>query len=266
MSFILKNNGDISFGEFPALSDFGIINGCSSRLNGESVIAEGGLNLALHVGDEPGLVLRNRKRYAQALNVESKSFTTCEQVHGTKVAVVTETMVGSGALDFAQSIKGVDALITSLRQVPLLLFYADCVPILLADVKVGVVGLAHAGWRGSVGNIAAKTVERMQEYYGSRPVDIIAAIGPSIGKCCYEVDDVVLTAGGEYRNCFIPKSNGKYQLDLWKMNHLQLEMAGLKTSHIHCAQTCTSENKDKFFSYRAEAGKTGRMGVCICRK
>ncbi|WP_177566001.1 peptidoglycan editing factor PgeF [uncultured Phascolarctobacterium sp.] len=266
MSFRLKRSRRVWLGEFAALTDAGFTNGCSCRLHGQSSIVPDGLNLALHVGDDVELVLANRRLYAAALRVDPDGFTTCAQVHGTKVVAVTKELVGSGALAYADTIADTDALITDLPDVPLLLFYADCVPVLLADTKTGAVGLAHAGWRGSVGEIALQTALAMQKQYGCKPQHLLAAIGPSIGSCCYEVDDVVLAAGAKYSQCFTPNKNGKYQLDLWLMNRLQLEAAGLAKEHIYCAETCTCEEKELFFSYRAEAGKTGRMGVSICRR
>lgn len=266
MSFRLRKYGPIWLGEFTALTEAGFSNGCSCRLHGTSSIVPDGFNLALHVGDTAELVNANRRQFAAALGVDAARFTTCAQVHGSKVVCVTEDLIGSGAVDFAATIADTDALVTDRANVPLLLFYADCVPVLLADTETGAVGLAHAGWRGSVGEIALKTVQRMRQQYGCSPEKMLAAIGPSIGSCCYEVDDAVLTAGAKYRECFTPKANGKYQLDLWLMNRLQLEAAGLASEHIYCAETCTCDNRELFFSYRAEQGKTGRMGVSICRR
>ena len=239
MSFRLRNNGPVWLGEFTALTEAGFSNGCSCRLHGTSSIVPDGFNLALHVGDEAELVNANRRQFAAALGVDAARFTTCAQVHGSKVVCVTEGLIGSGAVDFADTIADTDALITDLPNVPLLLFYADCVPVLLADTETGAVGLAHAGWRGSVEEIALKTVQMMCRHYGCNPEKMLAAIGPSIGK---------------------------YQLDLWLMNRLQLEAAGLERGNIHCAATCTCDNRELFFSYRAELGKTGRMGVSICRR
>ena len=193
MSFRLRNNGPIWLGEFTALTEAGFSNGCSCRLHGTSSIVPDGFNLALHVGDEAELVNANRRQFAAALGVDAARFTTCAQVHGSKVVCVTEGLIGSGAVDFADTIADTDALITDLPNVPLLLFYADCVPVLLADTETGAVGLAHAGWRGSVGEIALKTVQMMCRHYGCNPEKMLAAIGPSIGSCCYEVDDKVLT-------------------------------------------------------------------------
>lgn len=266
MSFRLRRSGKVWLGEFAALTEAGFINGCSCRLHGTSDLIAGGLNLALHVGDKIEAVVANRRLYADALKVDADKFTTCAQVHGNKIVAVTKDMVGSGAVDYTDTIADTDALITDLPEVPLLLFYADCVPVLLADTQTGAIGLAHAGWRGSVTEIALKTALKMQKHYGCKGENMLAAIGPSIGSCCYEVDDMVLLEGLKYRECFSLNKNGKYRLDLWLMNRLQLEKAGLPSNNIYCAETCTYDNKELFFSYRAEQGKTGRMGVSICRK
>ena len=115
-------------------------------------------DVALHVGDEAELVNANRRQFAAALGVDAARFTTCAQVHGSKVVCVTEGLIGSGAVDFADTIADTDALITDLQNVPLLLFYADCVPVLLADTETGAVGLAHAGWRGRQ-TVAPKSIK-----------------------------------------------------------------------------------------------------------
>lgn len=245
------------------LTRAGFINGCSCRLHGESDVAPGTLNLALHVGDDAAKVLRNRQRFAAALEVEAEKFTTCQQVHGSDVAVVTEDLIGKGALDLADTIAGIDALVTNLENVPLLLFYADCVPVLLADTRRRVIGLAHAGWRGTAAQIAAKTVQVMGERFGSDPADIVAAIGPSIGACCYEVDDYVRDKFSGYEEFFAAKGNGRYQLDLQGVNKQQLMECGVAAGNIVVANVCTACNSDLFCSYRAEQGKTGRMGVCL---
>ena len=147
---------------------------------------------------------------------------------------------------------------------PLLLFYADCVPILLADPVRKVIGVAHAGWRGTVAGIAAATVAKMQEWCGCAPGDILAGIGPSIGGCCYEVDDVVRSRALAYLEFFQPRSGGKYLLNLQGINRQQLSAAGLKADNIVDAGVCTADNKELFFSYRQEQGHTGRMGTCLC--
>ena len=229
---MLYNN--IWFGYFDRFEQAGFTTACSCRLHGESDIVPGTLNLALHVGDNPQKVLRNRQKFAAAIGVKPERFTTCAQVHGSNVQVITEDRIGSGALSFSDTIPETDALITNLSDVPLLLFYADCVPVLLADHKTGVIGLAHAGWRGTAAQIAKKTVAAMQETFGVQP---------------------------EKEKC-----NGKYWLDLWQVNRQQLMEAGVALSNISTAGICTNHNPELFCSYRYENGKTGRMGVCLCRK
>ena len=130
----------------------------------------------------------------------------------------------------------------------------------------GAIGLAHGGWRGTAGRIALKTVRLMQEAFGVRPEQLLAAVGPSIGPCCYEVDGTVYEQAREFNACFTPASPGHWQLDLWEMNRLQLLQEGLKPENIMCAGICTADNRELFFSYRAEAGKTGRLAAVICSK
>ena len=264
--FIITQKNNIWYGLFPALEEAGFVNACSCRLHGESDVVEGTLNLALHVGDDVEKVLRNRKAYAEAIGVDANRFTTCQQVHGSKVVQVTKELVGSGAKDFANTIADTDALITNLSDVPLMLFYADCVPVLLVDLETGAIGLAHAGWRGTVANIGAKTLAAMGEAFGTKPENVLAAIGPSIGACCYEVDDFVRDQASGYEEFFAPEGGGKYQLDLWGMNAKQLQEAGVPEENITVAGICTNDNVELFCSYRAEQGKTGRMGVCLCAK
>ena len=262
--FIITNNNNIWYGMFPALTQAGFVNACSCRLHGESDIVEGTFNLALHVGDDVEKVLRNRKAFAEAVGVDAERFTTCQQVHGSKVILVTEELVGSGAVNFADTIADTDALITNLPDVPLMLFYADCVPVLFADLESGAIGLAHAGWRGTVANIGVKTLAAMGEAFGTKPQDVLVGIGPSIGACCYEVDDFVRDQAQGYEEFFASKGGGKYQLDLWGMNARQLVQVGVPAENIMISGVCTNDNVELFCSYRAEQGKTGRMGVCLC--
>lgn len=267
VDFSITQKNNIWFGSFPLLTQAGVLNACSCRLHGASAVQAGTLNLALHVGDEPELVLRNRGRFAEAIGVDAKRFTTCAQVHGSEVAVVDEALVGAGALTLSDTIANTDALITKLRNVPLLLFYADCVPVLIADTKSSAIGLAHAGWRGTVAQIAKKTVRALQESFGCEPQNLVAAIGPSIGSCCYEVDDFVRDRAAGYEEFFapVPEKQGRYMLDLWGYNRRELVESGLRAENIAVAGVCTAHNHELFCSYRAEQGKTGRMGVCLCR-
>ena len=264
--FKLTSQNKIWSGSFSRFTEAGFTNACSCRLHGESDIAPGILNLALHVGDNPEKVLRNRTKFAEAIGVSADRFTTCAQVHGSRVQIITENLIGSGALSYADTVAKTDALITNLPDVPLLLFYADCVPVLLSDPVTGAIGLAHAGGRGTAACIAKKTVHAMVEAFGVTPENLLGAVGPSIGPCCYEVDDAVKEEMPDYSQFFTDKGNGKYWLDLWRVNQQQLLEAGLLQEHISVAGICTNDNPELFCSYRYENGKTGRMGVCLCRK
>lgn len=263
-NFHLLQNNHLWYGSFPLLEKAGFVHGCSCRLNGVSDVVAGTLNLALHVGDNPQLVVENRQGFAEALGVDAAKFTTCQQVHGSNVVCITEELIGSGAVCFDDTVADTDALICSIPNVPLMLFYADCVPVLLADTKSGAVGLAHAGWRGTVARIAQKTLTAMSQVFGTKADDVVAAIGPSIGQCCYEVDDFVRNQAAGYEEFFAPKDvTGKYMLDLWGYNVKQLLEYGVLSENIAVAEVCTAHNSDLFCSYRAENGKTGRMGVCL---
>ena len=162
--------------------------------------------------------------------------------------------------------RDVDGLVTNVPGLVLVTFFADCVPVIFADPVSGSIGLAHAGWRGTVAGIAASTVTKMQEAFGAKPENILAGIGPSIGQCCYEVDDKVFESGKKYAGCFKAKENGRYMADLQAWNRLALLDAGLLPQNIYNAGICTQCSKELFFSYRAENGKTGRMGVTIWKK
>ena len=264
--FKVTSSNNVWFGYFTSFSRAGFITACSCRFHGESDLVPGSLNLALQVEENQNKVLRNRRKFAAAIGVKPDRFTTCAQVHGNNVQVVTEDLIGRGAFSFADTIPETDALVTNLGGVPLLLFYADCVPVLLADPVTGAYGLAHAGWRGTAALIAKKTVRVMTEAFGVKPGNLLAAIGPSIGSCCYEVDDVVRDRMPDYETCFTVNCDGKYLLDLWQANRQQLLEAGVVPSRISTAGICTNHNPELFFSYRYENGKTGRMGVCLCRK
>lgn len=264
-SFALSSR-PLWWGNFRSFTQAGFIAACSCCLHGESDLLPGTLNLALHVGDDPVKVRRNRQRFAAALGVEAARFTTCAQIHGSQVREVTEDLIGCGAVELTDTIADTDALITCLPDVPLLLFYADCTPVLLADPVTGAIGLAHAGWRGTAEHIAQKTVEAMRKRFGVRPETLLAAIGPCIGGCCYEVDDAVREKMPGQERFFVPRAPGHYQLDLGRVNRRQLEEAGLLSEHISAAEVCTCDNHELFFSYRYENGRTGRMGVCLCRK
>ena len=139
-----------------------------------------------------------------------------------------------------------------------MLFYADCVPVLLADPVQKVVAVCHAGWKGTVAKIANKTLQVMQEYFGTKPVDCVCGIGPSIGPECYEVDHTVMES---FRANFtawedlLKPCGDRWQLDLWQANNIQLIEGGVKAENITISRVCTKCSNELFFSYRQENGK-----------
>lgn len=223
-------------------------------------------NLALHVEDDPSLVIANR-RYLSTMNDQSIATMTCaEQTHGKQVIEVTTDNRGSGALERATNIPYTDGLITRLPDTMLTLFFADCVPLFFIDPVERVIGIAHAGWRGTVQNIAAEMVQKFQKTYASNTDNIHIVIGPSIGACCYQVDQRVMDAVEErlpnkVHLVATADGNEHYRLDLKKMNQLLLEQAGIMSTHIEVSHLCTSCNLQHFFSHRKEQGKAGRMAA-----
>lgn len=254
-------------GNFDIFPNDKFFHGISTRHGGYSKGEYKSLNLGLHVGDLREDVIANRRAFCETLGIDGEKTATCQQVHGNKVAVVTESQAGAGFLDYANSIPDTDAMITNVPELPLMLFFADCTPILLADPVHKAVGIAHGGWKGTFASIVEKTVRAMEREYHSCPKDILAAIGPSIGSCCYQIGDDLAEKFKEnfpeFQREILSGSKGNIHLDLQKANTLQLLRAGLKPEHIENAHVCTCCCSEQFFSYRADNGKTGRIAAVI---
>jgi YfiH family protein len=210
------------------------------------------------VGDDPDHVRENHERICSALDIQRSALVSPHQVHSAVVRVVSER-------DRGRVCAQTDALVTASPGVYLMLRFADCVPVLFYDPVRHAVGLAHAGWRGTVACIARATVQKMVDAFGCRPAEIRAGIGPSIGPCCYEVGaevvDVVREAFPEAPHLVRPKAGGRWHLDLWEANSYQLASEGL--ADVEVAGLCTACRTDEWFSHRAERGRTGRLGAVI---
>lgn len=239
--------------------------GFSTRLGGVSQGEFAGLNLGLYNGDEEQAVQENRRQFLSCFSCQPSSAVSPQQVHQTEISVVTQADGGKGVLSAETALKNVDGLITNEKNIGLLLCFADCTPLFFWDPVEKVIALAHAGWKGTAAAIGAKTVTKMQRLYHSQPENILAAIGPSIGPCHYEVDH---TVAEQFRRSFAfsddvltAKNNGKYWLDLWQANRQQLLSCGLTAEHITVSDYCTACYQELFYSYRASGGKTGRMAA-----
>ncbi|MFW5434252.1 peptidoglycan editing factor PgeF [Paenibacillus apiarius] len=250
---------------YPALTA-----GFTTRSGGVSEGGCGSLNCALHVQDDEQHVIVNRQRVAEASGMPFDAWTCAEQVHGNHVHIVTSDERGRGRLNRDDAIQNADALVTDVTGVMLTSFYADCVPLLFLDPVQRVVGLAHAGWKGTVSKIGPATIHTMMANYDCRPEHIRAAIGPSIGPCCYEVDERVLAevnhvfaacpeARAHADTIIRPTAPGHAMLDLRELNRQLLNQAGVLTTNIECTSWCTGCHTDMFFSHRMEGGATGRM-------
>lgn len=243
----------------------------STRLGGVSKKPFDSLNLALHVGDEAENVLMNRKRFAASLDLRAEDIVTPNQVHSDKVMRVDENHRGKGALNYDDAILETDALITNTPNLPLMLCFADCVPVLFVDVDNHAIGIAHAGWKGTMLKIAAKTLMAMTDEFGTDPTKCLAGIAPSIGSCCYEVGENVVNACKEsfpkYVDKLIINRDGKVYIDLWQANLVQLLEAGMSEENIDIARECTCCKSSWYFSYRAAhhsgQSETGRIAALI---
>lgn len=237
--------------------DLGVKNGFSRRLGGTSNGVITGFNFGFSVGDDEKNVLRNYKYLADDLGFKLDRAVCARQMHTDNIRIVTEMDCGKGVIVVDSDIQDTDGLITNLKRLPLIVFAADCVPILFLDKEKMVIGATHAGWRGTAKGIAGKTVRMMKENFGSNPKDIIVAIGPSIGNCCFEVDrDTAMNFDKKYRTT---KPNDKYHVDLWSVNRDSIVDMGVLTDNIFISEECTICNSDKYYSYRTHKETTGRQ-------
>lgn len=240
----------------------------STRLGGVSEGIFSSMNLSYTRGDSKEAVDENYRRIADILGCRVESFVCSDQTHTTNVRKVTEGDCGKGVV-IPRDYQDVDGLVTDRAGVVLATFFADCVPLYFLDVRQRVIGLAHAGWRGTVGRIGKKMIDMMTAEYGCKRENIIAAIGPSICADCYEVsEDVAVQFEAEFGNTVLRtgKQPGKYQLDLWKANAEVLLHAGLTPAQIEVTDICTCCNPSLLFSHRASKGKRGNLGAFLMLK
>lgn len=217
------------------------------------------LNVGGTVGDDLDRVKENRLLSFYALGRAPESAFEVWQVHSADVVCARAPRPPG------ESLRQADIILTDTHEVTLFMRFADCVPILLHDPRQGIIGLAHAGWRGTLRDVASATVNAMRKQYDSNPADIIAGIGPSIGPDHYQIGaDVILQVMEKYGDeseSLLKSHNGKIHFDLWKANRLLLEQAGV--GKIESAEICTACHTDDWFSHRAEKGRTGRFGALI---
>lgn len=252
-------NGSIRYYTFTTFDEIGVPHAAITRQGGVSPAPWSSLNVGSTVGDETGRVVENRRKAFSSLGISQSTMYDVWQVHSADVVNAVEPR-----LPQTPHVKA-DAILTDQSNITLFMRFADCVPILLFDPRKKVVGLVHAGWKGTVLGIAASAIASMQQIYGSRPVDVLAAIGPSICLHHYKVGPEVVAqvkvSFGRQAKQVLQPANGAVQFDLWEANRLILLKSGVK--RIESAGICTACNLADWYSHRGENGSTGRFGVLI---
>ena len=213
---------------------------------------------------------RNRECWAAVIGVDAEAFVTPGQVHGNDVLVVTHDDAGTGARPGSGIIGHGDAMITRETGVTLLSLHADCLPILLTamgdDGSAVAVGVSHAGWRGTVADVAGATISALFEQFGVEPTAIHAYLGPAIGRCCYDVGPEVIEAwmsqAPDGVDAVVQHEHG-VRFDLVAANAHLLARAGVPHTQVDAADICTRCNGDRWFSHRAQGAETGRFAAII---
>ena len=242
------------FQEIPIFQSFKdeLVAAQSSRLSGSSVFPFQSLNLGLFSNDKPGNIVENRQRFFSNFDIDPENIAHSFQVHGSKIKRV----------EYPGLYQGYDALITNKPGIYLAVSIADCVPVLVYDPKSKAVSAIHAGWRGTKAEILTKTIDGMTDAFNTNPRDCFAFIGTCIGSSNFEVDADVADHFEDSLKKW-DKEKEKYFVDLKAANRELLLKAGVQNSKIGVSPFCTVEHNESFFSYRKEAGQTGRMLAII---
>ena len=271
--FKLKELGQIKYFNCRELDNTNlVVNAFTARTGGVSRTPFNNLNLSYNVGDEESRVAENRKIILDALSIDYRTVVTAQQVHKDKIALVRKEDKGKGTFKYSKGIAQTDALITDIPGVPLLMCYADCVPIFIFDPVKKTIALIHSGRKGTELELTLKTLFRMKKIFETNPRSCLAAIFPSIGPCCYnikeenKIDDYWLS-GVKYNGEPISLRNKSGRsLDLRKANYGQLIKGGVEKKNIFINEICTADHPELFFSYRRDKGNTGRMAAIFMLK
>ena len=265
----LNENKGVPYLTYNRLSDIDFIrHAFSTKHGGVSTDEWTSMNFAFSRGDKPENVIENYKIFSDAVGFDYNSLVTSSQDHHTYVRPVTKNECGIGIWR-EKDIMSVDALITNEPNVTLVTHYADCTPLFFVDTVGKAIGLAHAGWRGTVGKIGEEVIKKMTALYGTNPSNVVVAIGPAISKCCYEVDKDCAENFYNLKDLdnskfIFPKEDGKYMIDLLETNRQIVMRAGVKEENIVLSDLCTKCNSDLLWSHRATNGHRGTMCAFMC--
>jgi YfiH family protein len=262
---LLVTEGPLKYIQFECLNEYSdiLIHCMSTRVGGVSTGECSTLNLGFGRKDSRSNVISNFNSICAAVGLEPDSLVLTNQVHDTKVRLVDADDRGKG-FSRQSDIKGIDGLYTMTPGVTLTTFHADCVPVFIFEPGIKAAALLHSGWRGTLSDITGNMARKLRELPGYESGRAIAVIGPSIGYCCFEVDDDVYFLFREkYNNdeYYRHMPNGKHNVDLKAIIAEQLADEGIEESHIHDCGICTKCRNDLFFSYRGDKGRTGSMAA-----
>ena len=261
--------GEVPYLYFPLLEETGlVVHGFSTKLGGVSEGCYATMNLRVNSEDERANVVENYRRIGAAMGFDVEKVVLSDQTHTTNIRVVTEADAGKG-LFLPKDYADIDGLVTNVPGLTLVTFYADCVPLYFVDPVHGAIGLSHSGWRGTVHQMGACTIAKMQEIFGSEPADLLVCIGPSICQDCYEVSEDVAeafqSAFPQWKDEIVKPGarEGKYQLDLWKTNERILLEAGIRPEHLAVTNICTKCNSDLLYSHRVMGSQRGNLAAFL---
>ena len=265
---IREKNG-VTYLAFPALDATGLVSHAfSTRHGGVSEGVFSTMNFSFTRNDDPQHVMENYRRMAAVLGTDAEKMVLSYQTHTTNVRLVTEEDAGKGIVK-ERDYTDVDGLITNIPGITLVTFYADCVPLYFVDPVHHAIGLSHSGWRGTVHRMGRVTLKAMKEAFGTKPEDVICAIGPSICQSCFEVGGEVIEEFQKefdpsyWKELFYAKENGKYQLDLWKANEIVLLEAGIQKEKLQITDICTRCNPEYLFSHRIMGNERGNLAAFL---
>ena len=267
MEIVEQERCGVFFYACPGPEWAGAAHGFSTRLGGVSPAPWDSLNLGAGRGDAPERVAENFRRFCAAVGADSGCLVKNHQVHSARIRAVTRADILERP-ELPGTFEA-DGLVTDQRGVCLTIFSGDCIPVLLYDPVRQCIAAVHAGWRGTALGAAARAAEAMAEGYGCRPEDILAAVGPGIGPCCFETHGDVpaglRTGLGEEAAPFIRplSAPGKFSVDLKGANARWLERAGLRPEHIALCAACTACDRTRFWSHRMQGGQRGSMAAVI---
>jgi YfiH family protein len=261
--FVLEKEQTLTLPDWKKLNN-GLVVGFTTKNGGVSEGQFSTLNTGLHVSDQVETVCKNKDIIAELIAIPTSNWVGCDQTHEDNIVKVDHTHIGNGVTSYSSALPGTDGMYTSEPDILLTLCFADCVPLYFFAPEHSLIGIAHAGWKGTVKNIGGSMIDKWKAD-GVNGSDILVAIGPSISAQAYAVDDYVVNQvksvlpRNKHDAVITEVSHGQYGLDLKRINKELLILAGIKEKNILCSSFCTSSDDSLFFSHRRDQGKTGRM-------